>query len=120
MSATIKQCASCPWRVSCVPERDIPNGYSVEKHAALKGTIAYPGALRLGAMRVMACHYSPVGAERACAGWLSNQLDEGNNIGARLAVMSGRLPAPEVEGEQHARFEDTLPKTRRSSKKAPR
>lgn len=23
----LKQCKSCPWRVDCEPERDIPNGY---------------------------------------------------------------------------------------------
>ena len=37
--ATVKQCKSCPWRVDCVPDRDIPNGYSVELHRGLRGTI---------------------------------------------------------------------------------
>ena len=23
----VRQCRSCPWRVDCVPDRDIPNGY---------------------------------------------------------------------------------------------
>ncbi len=58
---------------------------------------------------VMACHYSKPGEEFACAGWLHNQLGVGNNLGVRMSVMSGRMPMPEVDGEQHERFEDTLP-----------
>ena len=105
-----KQCKSCPWRTDCEPERDIPNGYSCDLHAGLKSTIAEPGSFRPSSgLRAMACHYSPVGRERACAGWLHNQLGVGNNIGVRLAVMSGKLPVPEVVGEQHETFEDTLP-----------
>jgi hypothetical protein len=56
----------------------------------------------------MACHYSKPGEEFACAGWLANQLGSGNNIGVRLAVAQGHLPVPEIDGEQHERFEDTL------------
>jgi hypothetical protein len=109
----IKQCKSCPWRVDCVPEEDIPNGYCANMHAELKGTInsgieslPQPG----GTIRAMACHYSKIGKEFLCAGWLHNQLGSGNNIAARLAVMTGKWPMPVTEGEQHERFEDTLPK----------
>jgi hypothetical protein len=56
----------------------------------------------------MACHYSKVGEEFPCAGWLANQIGPGNNLGLRLAVMNGRMPVPEVEGDQHECFEDTL------------
>lgn len=105
----VTQCATCPWRVDCDPLRDIPNGYSVELHEALSGTIATPGALDFGPIRAMACHYSPIGEERACAGWLANQLGEGNNIPLRIAAMRGHLPMPITEGRQHQRFEDTLP-----------
>lgn len=65
----------------------------------------------------MACHYSKIGEEFACAGWLYNQLGVGNNIRVRIAVMSGRMPVPEVDGEQHERFKDTLPKKRRRRSK---
>jgi hypothetical protein len=61
------------------------------------------------AMRMMACHYSKQAAEFPCAGWLANQLGPGNNIGVRLLVASGKLPVPEIDGDQHARYEDTLP-----------
>lgn len=106
--ARIAQCKSCPWRVDCVPEEDIPNGYSVERHAALKDTIAEPGSLCAGP-RAMACHNSKVGEEFPCAGWLNHQLGPGNNIGLRLQVMAGRMPVPDVQGAQHQSFEDTLP-----------
>lgn len=105
------QCKSCPWRVSVAAERDIPGGYSCDMHHGLRKTIADgSGDFRPGAVSVMACHYSPVGAETPCAGWLHNQLGVGNNIAVRMAVMTGRMPVPEIDGEQHERFDDTLPK----------
>jgi hypothetical protein len=105
-----KQCAKCPWRVDVDPH-DIPNGYCEIKHAALRGTIADPGSVRLGGgLRMMACHESKPGKEIACAGWLANQLGPGNNIGLRMAVITGRVSANfELVGEQHEHFEDTLP-----------
>jgi hypothetical protein len=107
---TITQCRSCPWRVDCDPLTDIPNGYSVELHESLRETIAEPGAVCLtGLKRIMACHYSKVGEEIPCAGWMHHQLGDGNNIWLRIEVMRKRMPMPEVIGEQHKRFEDTLP-----------
>ena len=108
----INQCATCPWCVDCDPAKDIPNGYSVELHEALTGTIARPGdisGLFSRDLRAMACHYSKVGEEIPCAGWLANQIGDGNNIAARIEVMQGRMPVPIIVGEQHQRFEDTLP-----------
>lgn len=124
----VTQCKSCPWRVDCEPMEDIPGGYSVKLHENLRGTcqsgIASAAPLIIGgALRVMACHYSKPGEEFACAGWLENQIGPGNNLGVRLAVMSGRLPVPVTDGEQHETFEDTLPKKRtkrRARRSAPR
>lgn len=110
-----KQCKKCPWRKDVDPN-DIPNGYSRDKHAALKCTIAEPGGLRsMSGGSMMACHETAVGAEKPCVGWLVNQLGPGNNIGLRLRVMTGQIDGNvETVGEQHERFEDTLPrKTRR-------
>jgi hypothetical protein len=111
----VHQCKSCPWRVDCEPEKDIPGGYCVKLHEGLKNTIK-SGLDSLsavgGVIRVMACHHSKPGAEFVCAGWLDNQIGPGNNIAARIAVMTGRWPVPVVDGEQHERFEDTLPKPR--------
>ncbi len=105
-----KQCKSCPWRVDCEPLEDIPGGYSVELHKKLRGTIQSGLESMAGScMRVMACHYSKPGEEFPCAGWVYNQIGPGNNIGVRLRVMSGAIPVPIVDGEQHETFEDTLP-----------
>lgn len=115
--AVLTQCRSCPWRVDCEPDKDIPGGYCATMHRNLSNTIdTGPDSLRRafsGVSRVMACHYSPVGDEFPCAGWLHNQIGVGNNIGVRMAVISERLPFPEIDGPQHQRFEDTLPKRRR-------
>lgn len=106
---TVRQCKSCPWRVDCDPERDIPNGYCVELHEGLRKTIASDTRVSVDVLNIMACHYSEPGVEIPCAGWLHNQLGVGNNIPVRLAVARGRMPVPVVEGEQHKHFEDTLP-----------
>lgn len=110
----VKQCKSCPWRTSCDPEADIPR-YSLKLAKGLKNTIASGLESLLGesARRVMACHYSEPGKEFACAGWLHNQAGTGNNIGVRLAIMTGNLPAPVIDGPQHLTFEDTLPKKKK-------
>jgi len=114
-----KQCAKCPWKKGVDP-RNIPGEYCEVKHAALKGTIAEPGAVRLrGGLRVMACHETSVGKEMPCVGWLVNQLGPGNNIALRLRTMTGAIDADvETVGPQHERFEDTLPKGRRSGRAA--
>jgi len=97
------QCKSCPWRTTTVPDRDIPNGYSEERHRALF-------ASTIEGTSSMACHHSMVGSEVACAGWLHYMLGQGNSIRVRLAVLWGSLPVPEVDGPQHVTFEATLPR----------
>lgn len=115
MSArVIRQCQKCPWRTTTDPN-EIPDGYSMDLHKALAGTIAEPGAAGFlkrapgDGLRIMACHHSPVGEEFPCAGWLANQLGPGNNIALRLAHSRGRIPRFEIDGPQHDRFEGTLP-----------
>lgn len=109
MTVRKKQCKACPWKVSTVPERDIPNGYSQELHERLRRTIAEPGDCR-GSTRIMACHEHPPGGEVPCVGWVINQLGPGNNIGLRILALDGRFRDLEVDGPQHRHFEDTLPK----------
>ena len=105
-----KQCAKCPWKVDTDPN-EIPNGYCEAKHKALKSTIAAPGTINVGrSLRMMACHETKPGKELPCVGWLAHQLGPGNNIALRLAAMKDRtLYDFELDGEQHERFEDTLP-----------
>lgn len=109
----VRQCDKCPWKVSTNPH-DIPNGYSEELHQALKRTIAEPRSLS-GTGQVMACHEHPPGEEAHCVGWLMNQIGSGNNIPLRLQVMScENIEAVILDGPQHERFQDTLPKPDRA------
>lgn len=99
------QCAKCPWKVGVNPY-DITDGYSVDKHTALKSTIAEPGSL-VDSHRAMACHELH---EAHCIGWLVNQIGEGNNISLRMRMIdcvNGR--DIRTVGEQHACLGDTLP-----------
>lgn len=103
----VQQCAKCPWRKSTDPH-DIPNGYSPQKHRALKGTIAEPGVLRSLLGKVMACHETH---DAHCLGWLVNQIGPGNNIALRIHIRSClNVDKIRLRGEQHECFEDTLPK----------
>ena len=105
-----RQCAKCPWKKSTNPH-DIPNGYCEKKHAKLKNTIAEPGRFDGELLRVFVCHETK---ELPCVGWLAHQLGPGNNLALRLAVIRGRIDANvKTVGEQHKRFEDTLPGERR-------
>lgn len=101
-----KQCEKCPWRVGIDP-RDIPNGYTEDKHRALAGTIAQPDGPLMGPGKAMACHESH---EAHCIGWLVNQVGPGNNIGLRIQMMScENAKFIMLRGEQHKTFEETLP-----------
>lgn len=108
----VRQCAKCPWKISTDPY-DIPNGYSVEKHKRLEGTIADPGAFRLSGS-AMSCHEHPPEDETHCIGWLVNQLGEGSNIGLRLRMIGcENAKSIQLDGPQHLTFKDTLPRRRR-------
>ena len=102
------QCAKCPWREGVDPH-EIPNGYSVEKHQALRATIAEPGRLDAGGSCsvAMACHETN---DAHCVGWLANQLGPGNNIPLRIRMMScENADKIRLRGPQHSKFDDTLP-----------
>lgn len=104
-----RQCAKCPWRKDVDPH-DIPNGYSENKHRALSDTIAREGdlsALTCSRLKIMACHETD---DAHCIGWLVNQLGPGNNIALRMQMMTcENFEKVRTVGEQHERFEDTLP-----------
>ena len=91
---------------------DIPDGYCEIKHAKLSRTIARDGEINIGRdMRVMACHHSIPGQDEYCVGWLNHQLGVGNNIGLRMKMREcENISDMEVYGDQHEKFEDTLPK----------
>lgn len=105
-----RQCDKCPWKVTTDP-REIPNGYTEEQHRSLEGTIVEGVPSLGGPLRIMGCHEHADSAEVPCVGWLHNQLGPGNNLGLRLRmIQEGSRMQYEIDGEQHERFEDTLPK----------
>ena len=108
-----KQCAKCPWKTSTDPH-DIPDGYCEIKHKNLSDTIADPGKyVPSDTIKIMACHHSKDIFKNAehCVGWLYNQIGVGNNIALRLRMMHcNNINELKVYGEQHLKFEDTLPK----------
>lgn len=107
------QCAKCPWKKKVNP-RDIPGEYCEKKHENLRSTIAEPGTMPTGPARVMACHEAARGEELPCVGYLVHQLNEGNNLGLRMAVVAGRINANvRTVGVQHKCFEDTLPRKKK-------
>ena len=108
-----RQCEKCPWRKDVNPF-DIPNGYSREKHEALRDTIAKPATsiedigrqLTSPVLRIMACHETH---NSHCIGWLANQAGDGHNLALRLSLTScTNRDRIRLVGEQHATFEDTL------------
>lgn len=109
------QCEKCPWKRETNPY-DIP-GYELEKHKALRQTIADPDSFDLGKVIAFSCHESNEGDDYFCVGWLHNQLGQGNNIPLLIHMLSYENAKDiRVIGEQHERFEDTLPKCPNMSK----
>lgn len=79
---------------------------------SLANTIADPGAVNLGVpLHVFGCHEHPVGDEAHCIGWLMNQIGPGNNIALRMQMLDcENIDRVSLDGPQHERFEDTLPR----------
>ena len=112
MTKPRKQCKKCPWKKGANPH-EIPNGYSLDKHRALRCTIAPEGdvATLFDPLHQMGCHEYPSEAKVPCVGWIVHQLGPGNNLALRLRVALGRFDANvQTVGPQHKRFEDTLPR----------
>lgn len=103
------QCDKCPWRVATNPH-EIPNGYSVEQHLALRNTIAGPVAEQIASLvdptvplRIMACHESH---DAHCIGWLVNQQGDGNNMRLRMALANcENAHKVRLRGEQFENFD---------------
>ena len=85
--AMLRTCAECPWK------RDVPVGkFPPERYEALRHTC------REGGIRpVFACHMSPEGGERACAGMLLVHGTDNNLV--RVAILQGRLDLGAVRAD---------------------
>ena len=80
-----RPCSECPWR------RDSPVGqFPACRYEALRDTSGGPGVEAPLGSPLFACHKTPDGQERACAGWLA--VAGVDHLGVRLAVVMGRLP----------------------------
>lgn len=89
----VKPCAECPWKKSSEPGK-----FPKERYEALERTHGSDGAEAPLGAPMFACHMTPEGREKACAGWLAT---EGNNhLGVRLAVITGRLPGETLEPKE--------------------
>lgn len=79
----------CPWRLDAPPGQ-----FPAERYACLASTSRRPDGhgeadAPLGSP-MFACHTSPDGRERACAGWLA--VEGWGHLGVRFAVLTGALP----------------------------
>lgn len=85
-----RPCDRCPWR------RDVsPGEFPACNYEALRVTAetsdGQPGPFD----PMFACHKTPEGGERACAGWLAAVGRQ--HIGVRLAVAMRRLPVEALD-----------------------
>lgn len=86
MSLHIKRpCDECPWRIDAEPGR-----FEAERWEALAAS-SHDGHFGPQITDPMfACHKTPDGKERACAGWLA--VEGANHPRIRLGVMTGEVP----------------------------
>lgn len=79
-----RPCSECPWRADAEPGR-----FPACRYEALTATAGAPGAEVGFEAPIFACHKTPDGGERACAGWLA--VVGYDHLGVRFAIMTGRL-----------------------------
>jgi len=85
--AMTRTCAECPWR------RDVATGkFPASRFRSLRATCE-PGGLPA----VFACHMTPEGAERACAGFLAVCGADSNRV--RIAVYQGRVELDAIQSD---------------------
>lgn len=84
-----RPCAECPWKVDTEPGQFPACNY--ERLRNTSDVDEQPGIND----PFFACHKTPEGEERACAGWLA--VEGHAHVGVRLAVAMGRLPAEALE-----------------------
>lgn len=91
MSKEHEPCVTCPWRKSStVGGADIPR-FNIDMMRRLQNTVGDGDAMR----PIMACHYSPVGKESACKGYIARHGV--SNINVRILASKGVIPARAIE-----------------------
>lgn len=86
-----RPCDECPYRVDAEPGR-----FERERWDALRSSSANARGMgpEFGGV-LFACHKTPEGGERACAGWLA--VEGINHPQVRLEVLRGALPASTLQ-----------------------
>jgi len=79
-----RPCQECPWKVDAEAGK-----FPTCRYEQLTATAGAPGAEVWLDAPIFACHKSPEGGERACAGWLATVGRD--HLGIRMAVITGRL-----------------------------
>ncbi|HEU4544519.1 MAG TPA: DUF6283 family protein [Jiangellaceae bacterium] len=79
-----RPCDECPWRKDTAPGM-----FPACRYDALRETAGAAGCEAHMGAPMFACHKSPDGAERACAGWLA--VVGYDHLGVRFAAATGRL-----------------------------
>lgn len=88
-----RPCAECPWRTDAEPGR-----FEEERWEALAASS--PDERGMGPEHdapLFACHRTPEGGERACAGWLAT-VGRAHPM-VRLSVLTGSLPASALDSK---------------------
>lgn len=107
MKRVKRPCSACPWRKDCEPERFDP-----ERWASLTASSIDPetGFGPEFGGPLFACHKTPEGGERACAGWLA--VEGINHPTVRLGLLTGAVPVCSIEpGEGWPELHDSFAET---------
>ncbi|MGW1989654.1 DUF6283 family protein [Embleya sp. NPDC001921] len=79
-------CRKCPWKPSTPPGQ-----FTAERYVEMRETSPqHDNDEPDWGAKLFACHKTPLGEERACAGWLASVAHR--HLGVRLAVAQGRIP----------------------------
>ena len=101
-----RPCDECPWRKDSEQGRFTPERWAVLSASSSDGNFGADFDAPL-----FACHKTPDGKERACAGWLA--MEGINHPRVRLDLVTGALPSCAIEpGEDWPELHETFIATR--------
>jgi Family of unknown function (DUF6283) len=101
-----RPCDACPWRKDAEPGRFTPERWKALAPSSSDGNFGADFDAPL-----FACHKTPDGKERACAGWLA--MEGANHPMVRLDVMLGAIPVCALQpGEDWPDLHETFIETR--------
>lgn len=103
MKRVKRPCSECPWRRDAEPGRFDPERWDSLRASSADAQGFGPGF----DAPLFACHKTPEGEERACAGWLA--VEGANHPVVRLDVLTGNIPSCALRpGEGWPELHETL------------